>query len=478
MSWLLDFFKAAFFWVLKNPILIVLVIIIAVFNQFFSNVGIDMRSVDLLHPDSIWALTLRVLAFAFAPVGFGLIALSLFAAAAITMFNTAATLAVFSGEKSAWRAGFSALLSGRTLMLFLCTGLINLAFGLAFLFGAWLTVPVGNQHGMLGSAIIILSTAVAYPVFYMLTSVIALIMAAPVSLSERLRITRTLFLIPKNLKRILAFYLIRIGAEALAVGLVLLLIRSAHLPSALSAGLLILAVSIPFALVRTTGLVMKLEMLRDAPWFSAYFANYYDAPARGRVHARMTRGRLILVMGPTGSGKGTLVRHARELHPELALSVSCTTRTPRAGEVDGVSYHFLTRDAFMEKADAGEFLEWAEYGGNLYGTLRSEVEGRLERGISVILEIEVQGVRLVKERTSPDDLRVIFIDAGSWEALEARIRARAAISDDEVEKRRQRYSDEESFKAEADAVILNEDGKLEEAEAAFVAAIERFMARI
>ncbi|MDB5265093.1 MAG: hypothetical protein JWN64_664 [Parcubacteria group bacterium] len=283
MTWLTDFFKIAFFWVIKNPILIVLVIIIAIFNQFFADVGLDTKGIQPLHPDTIWAFTLTVLHFILSPTGFGIITLTLFAAAAITMFNTATTFAVMAGEKQSWKLGMKALFSDRTLILFFLSGLTQLTFGILFLLGMWLTVPVGGQHDILGSVIIVLCTAVAYPIFYMLTSVLALIVAAPVSFRERLEITRVLFFTPKNLRRISTFYIIRIGAEAIAVGAVLLLINLVELPPVISSLLLILAVSIPFALVRTTGLVIKLDMLRNNLWFSHYFRTYYAGTSHATV---------------------------------------------------------------------------------------------------------------------------------------------------------------------------------------------------
>lgn len=191
------------------------------------------------------------------------------------------------------------------------------------------------------------------------------------------------------------------------------------------------------------------------------------------IHSNhMQRGKLIIIVGPTGSGKGTLIAHARTLHPELALSISCTTRAPRPGEAEGDHYHFLSREEFEQRINAGDFLEWAVYGDNYYGTPKEGVMDHIERGESVILEIEVQGARQVKACMPPEDVFTIYIDAGSWEALESRVRARAPISDEEIAKRRSRYEDETSFKGEVDVVVTNEDGKLEEAKARFVEAIE------
>ena len=108
-------------------------------------------------------------------------------------------------------------------------------------------------------------------------------------------------------------------------------------------------------------------------------------------------GKVFVITGPSGVGKGTLIERLLERIPELELSVSATTREPRPGEVDGRDYHFLTPAEFERRVEAGDFLEHATYSGNRYGTLRQEVERRLVEGRSVVLEIEVQGARQVRD---------------------------------------------------------------------------------
>lgn len=186
----------------------------------------------------------------------------------------------------------------------------------------------------------------------------------------------------------------------------------------------------------------------------------------------MARGKLIIVNGPSGSGKGKLIAAAREKFPGLLFSISCTTRGARPGETDGVEYYFLSPEAFQERIDAGDFLEWAEYGTARYGTLKSEVLPRLEEGGVVMLEIELRGVRQVQAQMAPEDLLTIYVDAGSWETLERRITGRAPMPAEELEKRRLRYAEEVTFKDEADVVVQNYDGKFAEADEAFMRAIE------
>ncbi len=177
-------------------------------------------------------------------------------------------------------------------------------------------------------------------------------------------------------------------------------------------------------------------------------------------------------MGPTGSGKGTLEAHVLALHPEMVMPVTATTRTPRPGERDTKDYYFFTREQFEQKIAEGFFLETATYGGNYYGTPKSEVVPALEAGKLVMLEIEVQGVRQVCDLIPKEDRIIVYVDVESWEDLERRVRARAPITEEELAQRKSRYEDEVSFKPEADVVICNPDGELTAAKDAFADLIQ------
>jgi guanylate kinase len=142
---------------------------------------------------------------------------------------------------------------------------------------------------------------------------------------------------------------------------------------------------------------------------------------------------VFVITGPSGVGKGTLIRLLRERVPELALSVSATTRAPRPGEEDGVDYHFLSDEEFAAKVAAGEFVEWAEYSGRRYGTLRSELQRHVDDGRPVVLEIEVQGARQVRE-AMPEAVQ-IFIEPPSFEALKDRLVGRGTDHSEEVDRR-------------------------------------------
>lgn len=131
------------------------------------------------------------------------------------------------------------------------------------------------------------------------------------------------------------------------------------------------------------------------------------------------RGVLIVISGPSGAGKGTICKALLEKHKEIQLSVSATTRSPREGEVDGINYHFLTKENFLQRVSENDFLEYAEVYGNYYGTPKSNVEEILDSGKDVILEIDIQGALKVKEQS--EDGVFIFILPPSMEELKQRI---------------------------------------------------------
>lgn len=169
----------------------------------------------------------------------------------------------------------------------------------------------------------------------------------------------------------------------------------------------------------------------------------------------MQTGRLIVITGPSGVGKGTLVRSLLSRHPELHLSVSATTRSPRAGEVEGKDYYFLTRDRFQEAIADGQFLEWAEYAGNYYGTPRALIEEKFARGQRVLLEIEVLGAKQI-QKTFPGALR-IFILPPSLAELERRLRDRGTDSEAAILKRLERAKAEIETCQEFDVRTINDD---------------------
>lgn len=169
----------------------------------------------------------------------------------------------------------------------------------------------------------------------------------------------------------------------------------------------------------------------------------------------MNDGQLIVITGPSGVGKGTLVRSLLDRHRDLYLSVSATTRAPRAGETDGEDYYFTTREHFQAAIAAGELLEWAEFAGNLYGTPRRPVEERIAQGDRVLLEIELEGARQIQQ-TFPSALR-LFLLPPSLDELERRLRKRDRDSPDAIARRLQRARQEIEAAGEFDRAIVNDD---------------------
>ncbi|MEY3463425.1 MAG: Guanylate kinase [Cyanobacteriota bacterium] len=163
--------------------------------------------------------------------------------------------------------------------------------------------------------------------------------------------------------------------------------------------------------------------------------------------------RLTVITGPSGVGKGTLVGQLLQRHPRIWLSVSATTRAPRAGEVEGQSYFFLSRERFERQVAEGGFLEWAEFAGNLYGTPRAPVEAQLAEGRPVLLEIELEGARQVR-RSFPAGYQ-LFIKPPSFAELERRIRGRGTDSEEAIARRLERARVELAAEAEFDAVLVN-----------------------
>jgi guanylate kinase len=169
----------------------------------------------------------------------------------------------------------------------------------------------------------------------------------------------------------------------------------------------------------------------------------------------------VIISGPSGVGKDTVIAALRRLRPadHVHYVVTCTTRPRRAGEVEGVSYHFLAPEEFAALRDRGELLEWAEVHGHWYGTPRAEVARALAAGKDVILKIDVQGAATVKDRV-PDAL-LIFLVPPSLEELFARLVARATESADELEVRQRNAALELARQGEYDYIVVNETGQVE-----------------
>lgn len=169
----------------------------------------------------------------------------------------------------------------------------------------------------------------------------------------------------------------------------------------------------------------------------------------------MRKGNLFVLSGPSGAGKGTLVKRVLQRVPDAWVSVSATTRQPRPGEVDGRDYFFLGQPRFDELVSQGGFLEWAHVHGNSYGTLRSRVQDRIDHGSQVILEIDVQGAFQVKK--AMPEAHLIFIEPPSLEELERRLRGRGTETEEVICNRMKTAEVELARKMEYDVQVVNDE---------------------
>lgn len=182
----------------------------------------------------------------------------------------------------------------------------------------------------------------------------------------------------------------------------------------------------------------------------------------------MRKGLLILISGPSGTGKGTVCDLLRQKHPEISYSISATTRQPRPGEQDGVNYYFYTKEKFREMIDQGQLLEWAEVYGNFYGTPKQKVLERLEAGEDILLEIDTQGALNVM-KVMPEGL-FIFLLPPSLEELAARLKGRGTETEESLHRRLGAAVDEIKLATKYRYVVVND--KVEDAEETIANIIE------
>lgn len=169
----------------------------------------------------------------------------------------------------------------------------------------------------------------------------------------------------------------------------------------------------------------------------------------------MDKGITCIIAGPSGVGKGSVIKRLFQLRGALYFSVSATTRAPRPGEQDGVDYHFISEEQFQQWIDQGDFLEYAQFVGHSYGTPKRYVDEAMDRGEDVILDIEVQGAEQI-HRLRPEAVR-IFLLPPSWEELERRLTGRGTESAEKVQKRLQRSREEVLLASDYDYLVVNDD---------------------
>ncbi len=196
-----------------------------------------------------------------------------------------------------------------------------------------------------------------------------------------------------------------------------------------------------------------------------------------RKHARggilrgenMNKAKLIVISGPSGAGKGTIIKKILEQKGDVALSVSCTTREPRPGEKDGVDYYYISQQKFDQMIAEDGFLEHESFFDHSYGTPKAAVLQKIEQGISVILEIDVKGGMNIKAKMPQAEL--IFIAPPSMEVLYQRLTGRGTESPEQIKKRTQRAVDEMAYQKQYDHIVINDD--LQQAVRQVIAIIEK-----
>jgi guanylate kinase len=183
-------------------------------------------------------------------------------------------------------------------------------------------------------------------------------------------------------------------------------------------------------------------------------------------------------MAPSGSGKKSLVDSVLANHRDIYFAKTFTTRAIRPGVEENPLYSFISREVFEEMIAENELVEWAEYSGNYYGTPKSELIEPLKQGKVVFKEMELQGVLQIRDLIPADRHTVVYVDGGPWESLQNRIVNRAPISEEELEGRRLRYEQECTYATEADVIIRNHDGELDQAIAQMEQVVTDLLAKV
>jgi len=273
MQWLIALFRDGLLWVFKNPLLLLLVLIVVAYNHFVPNGLPSINEIDMTNPASLLTALLAVGQFIFTSHGL-LFWLATATGAAVTMFNTGVVFAVFAGKSNSIGIGLRRMLSVRTIQFLLLEIIIGFASAFLALGVIGSVVYLLPHSGIWGVAIIVIAAVLSYPVAYMALTVGAIIVGTTATLREKVHFAQVL-LSGRNARRLCTFYLVRIGSEILIAYIALVVAQHVGVSSTLTGIVAILIMTIPLAFLRTTAFVMKLEMLRNTVWFREYFKSYY-----------------------------------------------------------------------------------------------------------------------------------------------------------------------------------------------------------
>lgn len=273
MKWLVTLFREGLSWVFRNPILILVVLLATGYSHFVPDGLPKLENIDMTHPSSLLNALLSAGHFIFTPSGLIFWAATSIGAA-LTMFSTGAMLAVFARNGHPFIAGIQRMLSVGTIQFLALEVIIGFASAFLALGVIGSVVYLLPQSGIWGVLIIVIAAALSYPIAYMSLTIGAVIIGTTASSREKMYFAQTL-LSGKNVRRLCSFYLVRMGAEMVVVYIALMSAQYLEVPPVLTGIIVVLILTVPLTLLRTTALVMKLEMLRTTPWFQQQFKTYY-----------------------------------------------------------------------------------------------------------------------------------------------------------------------------------------------------------
>jgi hypothetical protein len=275
MQWLWQLIKNGLLWAVKNPVILVLIVILIVYNHFVSG-GSVLKNVHVVWTQaiSIWNTLIYLIHFLFTPLGILLDILSLIGSAAITIFEVEANFAIFAKKDRPLLRGIRAMFTIADVQYFILQILVCGIFGLVFLGLAYLIIFPLGLTGLAGSLLLILLVTVGYPTWYMLLATGSVICASHVDTAQKIEMV-CIASRWNNLSRLFVFYLIRIGVETAAVSLAVLVGSYFHVPTVFDLLLVVVIAVMPFAIIRTGGFLLKFDIFQDVSWYREYFADFY-----------------------------------------------------------------------------------------------------------------------------------------------------------------------------------------------------------
>ncbi len=274
MNWLTRLFTRGYDEIRANPVIIFLVLLVLAYNYFYPSITPRFEDIDITKPASLLAVLDAAYTFILTPHGMIAALVALITASGITMFNTGAIFGVFAERPRPVLEGVRTMLSDRWLEYIALQFIVGLLSAYLLYLELWVFVYIFPNTGWFAVACILLSVLIGYPLSYVMLSAGSMLIGAKVSVVEKLGYARIL-LKKENAKRLAVFYGVRISAELLTVYGAIFIAKLLHVPSLITTIIVLVIITLPLALVRTTGFVLKLGMLKETDWFKKYFAMYY-----------------------------------------------------------------------------------------------------------------------------------------------------------------------------------------------------------